>query len=306
MLVTGQQNAEKKNFVLNALEHALFENQLRSERSLANVHNLLAMGEHPDYYAFPDTNISIGQDGTSAEKGSVRHLLRHFIPYAPYESKIRFVVFDNAAKIRDTAESALLKVLEEPPRRTHFVLCSYTSHDLKETIRSRCLIIPFVERFEAKKVPTDPWDRFWFFSGQVGSSEQKIICQTNWDNTIKKLYDHLSYTNKDFLIFDSLGPVNVKKNFPKATVEEHIKIVILNLLPLYFSLRDNFLEGKTPTIGPVRIPKMELAHCYATLINLRRLFLALRKKYFHTRPVNPLPIYYQFITKLIKFWVFKT
>ena len=305
ILVTGEQNTEKKNFVLNAIQNALFENQLRSVHNLENIHDLLVMGEHPDYYAFSDTNIPIGKDSASAEKGSVRHLLRHFIPYAPHESKIRFVVFENAARIRDTAESALLKILEEPPKRTHFILRSHTSHDLKETIRSRCLIVPFVGAFTTKKVPVDPWDRFWFFSGQLDSSERKLIDQINWADTIKKLYDHFSYTNKDFLIFDSLGPINVKKHFPKATIEEHIKIVILNLLPLYFSLRDNLFEGKTPTIGPIRVPNMELAHCYGILINLRKLFFALRKKYFHTRSVNPLPIYYQFINKLTHFWIFK-
>ncbi len=305
ILVVGYQYQTKINFVWNAIQQELFKQSLRGDRNLSDIKYLSSAGEHPDCYVFPNADISIGSNNSSVEEKTVRHLLHHFIPYAPRESKIRFVIFENAARIRDQAESALLKILEEPPKHTHFILCSQNPYDIKDTIRSRCFIIPFVEKYETQKVPSEPWKRFWFFSGQENSLEYHLICKIQWDEQIKNLYDHLSYTSKDFLILDSLGPDNVKKNFPKIPLDTRNKIVILNLLPLYFSLRDALFEGQIPTIGPIRIATLKTSYCYATLINLRKLFISLREKYFQTRPVNPLPCYYEFVNKFMNYWIFK-
>ena len=305
ILVSGRQGIEKDHLVQDAIQNELWEKRIQEHQSLSHFEYLLAQNEHPDCYEFPDANIAIGEDGSSSEKGTIRHLLNHFIPYAPRESHKRFVYFKNASKIGDQAESALLKVLEEPPSHTHFILCSHSPYDLKETIRSRCLEVPFIEPHRPEKVPTDPWERFWSFSGQTGSHEYRAIQRTEWSEHIKDSYDRLSYGSKDFLIFDSLGPADIKKQFPKEQLETLNKILILNLLPLYFSLRDAMVEGKTPSIGPIQIPPMELSLNYGALFHLRKLFLSLRKKYFQTRAIHSLPVYYLFINRFMKYWSFK-
>ena len=304
VMVLGKQGKDKKKLIFNVIKKELYKKRFHSSQSLESVEYLLDQRQHPDCYIFSDANVKIGDDNSSAKPGTIRHLLRHFIGYSPKEGKIRFVIFENAARIGDQAESALLKILEEPPKNTHFILFVENSYDLKDTIHSRCLAIPFLKKYDPKDIPRDPWERFWYFSGQIGSEEYELINRTNWKSHIQNTYDHLHYSNKDFLTFDEIGIAAIKKNFNKINLEIQNKILVLNFLPLYFSLRDLIMKGKLPTIGPVSLPNMQLTHNYAALLNLRRFISLLKKKYFETRPVSPVTTYYEFLSKFMKYWIF--
>ena len=50
----------------------------------------------------------------------------------------RVVLIDNADQLREEAANALLKILEEPPAETHFLLVSHRPARLLKTIVSRC------------------------------------------------------------------------------------------------------------------------------------------------------------------------
>ncbi|MEZ4367251.1 MAG: hypothetical protein R2939_13345 [Kofleriaceae bacterium] len=62
---------------------------------------------------------------------------------APNEARTRVFVFDEATALAGPAANALLKTLEEPPRRTLFVLSTVAPEQLLPTIRSRCQRIAF-------------------------------------------------------------------------------------------------------------------------------------------------------------------
>lgn len=99
-------------------------------------------GEHPDYIRFPDEPIAIGEPQDPAPF-TIRWLLHTRLCYAPYESPQRFILFTRADLIYHEAATALLKTLEEPPGHTRFILLTPDLNNLKPTIVSRGVGIPF-------------------------------------------------------------------------------------------------------------------------------------------------------------------
>lgn len=62
---------------------------------------------------------------------------------APHEGRVRVFLVEEATALQGPAANALLKTLEEPPPRTHFVLCTSAPDQLLPTIRSRCQRVSF-------------------------------------------------------------------------------------------------------------------------------------------------------------------
>lgn len=61
----------------------------------------------------------------------------------PAAGRRRVVIFDDAERLRPDYASTLLKVLEEPPEHTHFILVAHAPYELPDTIRSRCVPLHF-------------------------------------------------------------------------------------------------------------------------------------------------------------------
>lgn len=69
--------------------------------------------------------------------------MRHVAYTRPFEFPRRIFIVDDAQTIHWQAADLLLKVLEEPPETTSFILISSNPYELRPTIRSRCLQILF-------------------------------------------------------------------------------------------------------------------------------------------------------------------
>lgn len=65
-----------------------------------------------------------------------------FLRLTPAEDGWRVVIVDGADEMNRNAANALLKILEEPPRRTLLVLAAHSPGRLLPTIRSRCRHMP--------------------------------------------------------------------------------------------------------------------------------------------------------------------
>ena len=61
----------------------------------------------------------------------------------PHEARARFFLIEEAASMQGPAANALLKTLEEPPERTHFIIGTTAPDKLLPTIRSRCQRVAF-------------------------------------------------------------------------------------------------------------------------------------------------------------------
>ncbi len=99
------------------------------------------------------------------------------IALRPFEAKTRVVILQDAHTMNPSAGNALLKVLEEPPRNTIFVLTTAELSDLMSTIVSRCQHVRFrpIERklIEAALIesrgasPADASTAAWLSGGSL-------------------------------------------------------------------------------------------------------------------------------------------
>jgi DNA polymerase-3 subunit delta' len=63
--------------------------------------------------------------------------------FPPHEGRARVIIVRRAHELSISAANALLKTLEEPPARTHFVLLTDRGSDLLDTVRSRTQVVRF-------------------------------------------------------------------------------------------------------------------------------------------------------------------
>lgn len=80
--------------------------------------------------------------GTAIKIGQIRELAARII-LKPYEANYRVIIIADAHKMNAAAANALLKLLEEPPARTLFILTAPQPGDLLPTVASRCQHIRF-------------------------------------------------------------------------------------------------------------------------------------------------------------------
>ena len=90
---------------------------------------------HPDI-------IVIKPSGKMIKISQIRELL-HILSRKPYEAKKRVVILQDSDTINNEAGNALLKMLEEPPDNTCFILLTAHVKNMLATIISRCQTIRF-------------------------------------------------------------------------------------------------------------------------------------------------------------------
>ncbi|MFH1388744.1 MAG: DNA polymerase III subunit gamma/tau, partial [Patescibacteria group bacterium] len=65
------------------------------------------------------------------------------VSLAPTHKKAKVYIIDEVHMLTTDAFNALLKTLEEPPKRVYFVLCTTDSQKVPDTIKSRCIKMEF-------------------------------------------------------------------------------------------------------------------------------------------------------------------
>lgn len=106
-------------------------------------------GEHPDITVI-EKGIPLNAETTRGRNSipvdDIREMIRICSQYA-YEGGNRAAVIVNAENMTVQAQNCLLKILEEPPRNTYFMLTSSHPDQLLTTVRSRC-----------RNIKLTPWD----------------------------------------------------------------------------------------------------------------------------------------------------
>ncbi|MCL1923235.1 MAG: DNA polymerase III subunit delta' [Propionibacteriaceae bacterium] len=93
-------------------------------------------GTHPDVTIIRTEKLSIGVD-------VVRDLVRKAV-MSPTQRQWQIIIVEDADRITDQGANALLKGIEEPAKRTVWMLCTPTANDVLATIRSRCRQVSLV------------------------------------------------------------------------------------------------------------------------------------------------------------------
>ena len=94
-------------------------------------------GSHPDiiYVTHEKKNITVGD---------IRTQLVQDIAVRPYSGPFKIYIVDDADRMNEEAQNALLKTLEEPPEYSVILLLARTTGAFLQTILSRCVILRFV------------------------------------------------------------------------------------------------------------------------------------------------------------------
>src|SRR4051812_11354333 len=90
-------------------------------------------GSHADVSVVRTEKLSIGVD-------EVRDLVRRSA-LAPVGRRWQIMIVEDADRLTEQANNALLKAIEEPTSHTVWILCAPTVEDLLPTIRSRCRLL---------------------------------------------------------------------------------------------------------------------------------------------------------------------
>lgn len=101
---------------------------------------LVAAGRHPDAHRLAPggagRQIAIG-DQHEAEPGTVRRLIVDLALTAA-EGGARVAIVEEAERMNEHAQNALLKTLEEPPAGVTILICAEDEDRILPTVRSRC------------------------------------------------------------------------------------------------------------------------------------------------------------------------
>lgn len=101
---------------------------------------LVVSGRHPDIHLLSPggagRQIAIGEP-KAPEPGTVRHLVGE-IALTSVEGGARVAIVEEAHRMNEDAQNALLKTLEEPPPGVTIILCADDEERLLPTVRSRC------------------------------------------------------------------------------------------------------------------------------------------------------------------------
>ena len=146
ILITGDEGVGKRSLA-NVLAAALLcEAGDRKPCGICSSCRLADANEHPDI-----TLIEKGKPlSADTAKGratipvdDIREMIRICSRYS-FEGKCRVVIIAEAGDMTPQAQNSLLKILEEPPRDTFFILTSSHPEQLLTTVRSRCMPVRMV------------------------------------------------------------------------------------------------------------------------------------------------------------------
>ncbi|AAC07454.1 ATP-binding protein [Aquifex aeolicus] len=132
---------------VNELEEAFFKGEIEDFKVYKDKdgkkHFVYLMGEHPDF-------VVIIPSGHYIKIEQIREV-KNFAYVKPALSRRKVIIIDDAHAMTSQAANALLKVLEEPPADTTFILTTNRRSAILPTILSRTFQVEF-KGFSVKEV----------------------------------------------------------------------------------------------------------------------------------------------------------
>jgi len=93
-------------------------------------------GSHPDI-------IRVTHEKKNITVGDIREQVVGDIQIKPYSGQFKIYIIDDADKMNEEAQNAILKTLEEPPAYAVLLLLARTTGTFLQTILSRCVLLRF-------------------------------------------------------------------------------------------------------------------------------------------------------------------
>lgn len=172
-------------------------------------------------YNHPDI-IRVIHEKTIISVEDIRIQLNNDIQIKPYSGKYKIYIIDEAEKMNEQAQNALLKTIEEPPEYAKILLLTNNSTLFLPTILSRCVILDFKPLpkdlikgylMEKYKVPDYLADISAVFSGGIPGKAVRYACSEDFigmKDEITHLMKHI-YDMKHQEIIEALKYFNTQK-----------------------------------------------------------------------------------------------
>lgn len=146
VIISGEDCGEKRQVIDLITESVLCSSKSAKPCGRCSGCKKVISGIHPDVYTLSPPGgkreISVSQ---------VRDM-RATVNVVPNDGDNKVYIINNADRMNTSAQSVLLKTLEEPPSFVYFVLSASNSGLLLPTVRSRCAELKFVNA-ECSKIP---------------------------------------------------------------------------------------------------------------------------------------------------------
>lgn len=301
VIFEGDMSAAKAAHLRQLAAEILYENRRDQDDSRALVSTLVHEARHPDLVEFTGESLLIGPE-KDPPPGTVRHLLRRILPYAPWRSHARVVIFQNAGGIKDEAETALLKTLEEPAPLHYFLLSVQTAEELKETIRSRSVITRVVNGHVIPEGMTDPWQRFYYLMGAKDFMSQWPEATERITGETRQVFDELVFSADDFSALERVLFLLPKQLFDKESVTTQGKALRFAVLPILVALRDRATQGVVAPLSPLVLNRMTPEHAVEASMLVHNYLRRLEYRVFGNRPLNLHAVFYSFFFRFMPLW----
>lgn len=192
-------------------------------------------GEHPDF-------IFVSPHGSYIKINQIRGV-KEFVQVRPALSDRKVIIIDDAHTMTNQAANALLKVLEEPPEDTNFILTTNRKSAVLPTIISRTFSVEF-KGFSPKEVMEIIGVDEEIAKLSHGSLTKALSLKENRD-LIKKV--------RDFLNGDPLRVYKIAEEFERW--DTALKTLFLELLESFILERliADRREELIPTLDRVKI-----------------------------------------------------
>ncbi|AAO27046.1 DNA polymerase III delta' subunit [Buchnera aphidicola str. Bp (Baizongia pistaciae)] len=100
---------------------------------------LMNSKNHPDWHYFGSNTCLSKNSSKTIGVNEVRNFTNTIFNSAQ-QGQNKIVYIPNIKKLTEFAINSLLKIIEEPPQNTYFLLINYLPHKIITTLRSRCII----------------------------------------------------------------------------------------------------------------------------------------------------------------------
>jgi DNA polymerase-3 subunit delta' len=156
LLLAGPRGVGKSEFALSLAQALLCHRPAADGHACGACQpcRLFLGGNHPDFRLLQEAGQdeeADGDEGTKKQAASPTRWIRvdqvrdlsQLLALRPHLDGRRVVLIQPADRLHPSAANALLKVLEEPPAGTHFILVTASPARLPMTVLSRCVRIQF-------------------------------------------------------------------------------------------------------------------------------------------------------------------
>ena len=141
IILSGKKGSGKSTLI-NHFLYYLFDKKNYDESSLelsvaSDFHNQFINN------IFPNIIYLNGSDYNNNKIEDIRNL-KKIIYHTSISDKPRFIIFDDVELFNNNSLNSLLKIIEEPSKKNHFILIDNKSKPLLKTIYSRCLVFKII------------------------------------------------------------------------------------------------------------------------------------------------------------------